>query len=733
MNKIVLLFFSLAILSSFGLFGQIPLVPFNSVTVSTGGSTLANPWAGGLNSPQFSEIDLNNDGKKDLVAFERDFYGSVKTYINTGDNGEISYRYSPEYEIYFPPMRNWMLLRDYNCDGREDIFTSVPGGIRVYKNDPGPGNIIQFNLVTPILPTSGLDGVTPLYVAPPDIPSITDIDGDGDLDILAFNVIGNTLEYHKNLSIENYGNCEELDFELRNACWGYFSEDGNNNTVTLFDTCEVNVANPEKDGRHPGSTVLAIDLTGTGVKDLLIGDITFNNLVMLENGGTTTGSVMVDQNTSFPSGPDPVDITVFPAAYHLDVDNDGLKDLLVAPNNPNTSENYDNIWLYLNKGLQNEPDFIFEQDDFLQEGMIDLGEGSYPVFFDENADGLTDIVAGSYGYFEETASYSSRLMLLRNNGTEEMPEFEVVTDDFAGTGVFNFEGAYPAFGDLDNDQDMDMLLGDEEGKLHFFENVAGPGNPADLQLTVPNYFDIDAGQSAKPLVFDVNRDGLPDLLAGERGGTIRYYENTGSPGDSEFNSLPTIEELGGIDVMPECCTGYSAPFMTYDSLGNTVLYVGSEQGWLYLFNNIDNNLYGNFNLVDSLYLNGVNVNVNGSDINADGRLEFVTGKLSGGFGLLKYGIPPNLGIDQFRGEKPGLRIYPNPARDLINIELPGQPVSTTVQVTIFNMIGKTVHSEECTCSDRSFPVDVSNLETGFYAVVLQYEDQALSGKFIKLE
>jgi len=733
MSRYVLLCFVWTIFFSDGLFSQIPLIPYNSVVVSKDSVSLTNPWAGGLNSPQFSVIDLNNDGKKDLVAFERDFYGSVKAFINTGDNGEISYKYFPEYEIYFPPMRNWMLLRDYNCDGREDIITSVPGGIRVYRNDPGPGNSISFTLVTPILQTFGLNGVTPLYVAPPDIPSISDVDGDGDLDILAFNVIGNTLEYHKNLSIENNGNCDELDFELRNACWGYFSEDGNNNTVTLFDTCEVNVANPEKDGRHPGSTVLAIDLTGSGVKDLLIGDITFNNLVMLENGGTLTGSVMVDQNTSFPAGPDPVDITVFPAAYHLDVDNDGVKDLLVAPNNPNTSENYDNIWLYLNKGSQIEPDFIFEQDDFLQDGMIDLGEGSYPVFFDENADGLTDIVAGSYGYFEETASYSSRLMLLRNTGTDEMPEFEIVTDDFAGTGVFNFEGAYPAFGDLDNDQDMDMLLGDEEGKLHFFENTAGPGNPADLQLTAPNYFDIDAGQSAKPMVFDVNRDGLPDLLAGERSGTIRYYENTGSPGNPEFSSEPTIEELGGIDVMPECCTGYSAPFMTYDSLGNTILYVGSEQGWLYLFNNIDNNLSGDFNLVDSLYLNGVNVNVNGLDINADGRLEFVTGKLSGGLGLLKYGIPPNLGVDQFRSEKPGLRIYPNPARDFINIELSGQTISIKVQATIFDMMGKTVYSEEYTGSYRGFSIDVSSLEPGIYALNIHYDGQVLSGKFIKSE
>ena len=60
-------------------YAQIQLVRYDSVAVSDGNEELKNPWAGGLNSPQFSQIDLNGDGIKDLVLFERDFYGVVKT------------------------------------------------------------------------------------------------------------------------------------------------------------------------------------------------------------------------------------------------------------------------------------------------------------------------------------------------------------------------------------------------------------------------------------------------------------------------------------------------------------------------------------------------------------------------------------------------------------------------------------------------------------------------------
>ena len=126
-----LMLVSLLVLLPFLSFSQLQLVRYDSVIVTSGTVTLALAWAGGLNSPQFSQIDLNGDGLKDLFVFERNFYGMVKTFINQGVEGEAAYRYDPFYRSGFPQMSNWALLADYNCDGREDLFTDVPFGLAV--------------------------------------------------------------------------------------------------------------------------------------------------------------------------------------------------------------------------------------------------------------------------------------------------------------------------------------------------------------------------------------------------------------------------------------------------------------------------------------------------------------------------------------------------------------------------------------------------------------------------
>jgi hypothetical protein len=427
----------------------------------------------------------------------------------------------------------------------------------------------------------------------------------------------------------------------------------------------------------------------------------------------------------------PVDITVFPAAYHLDVNNDGFKDLLVAPNNPNTSENYNNVWFYENYGTDEQPDFGLQQFDFLQNGMIDLGERSFPAFFDWDKDVRMDIIVGSYGYFESAGEYSSRLMLLSNSGTSSHPEYYINSEDFNELGQYGFKGIYPAFGDMDGDGDGDMIIGDEEGNLHYFINSAPPEHVSTFELEQPNYQGIDVGQSAKPQIIDVDRDGLPDLLIGERSGTVKYFRNTGSLENADFDAVPTVEEFGGIDVMPECCTGFSAPFLAEDSLGSYVLYVGSEQGMVYLYGDIDNNLTGTFTLLDSLYLHGVNVNLSGADINNDGKLEFVYGEAAGGLGLLKAGKPQNLGTGEMVNNDELISIFPNPVEDVLTIELPGSLWGHHPEISIINMMGKQVECSVPSIRGTQISIQVQGLPRGIYLLQVNGSGKRFSGKFIK--
>ncbi|HEU5146399.1 MAG TPA: hypothetical protein VFT90_06785, partial [Chryseosolibacter sp.] len=94
------------------------------------GENLTLAWAGGLNAAQFNTMDLNADGEDDLILYDR-MANKVITFIAS----EGQWVAAPEYEELFPDgVYNWLLLRDYNCDGRKDIFTGDVLGMKVYTN-----------------------------------------------------------------------------------------------------------------------------------------------------------------------------------------------------------------------------------------------------------------------------------------------------------------------------------------------------------------------------------------------------------------------------------------------------------------------------------------------------------------------------------------------------------------------------------------------------------------------
>src|SRR5690606_30784535 len=166
--------------------------------VDADGNPLALPWAGGLNAAQFNTMDLDHDGAEDLVIFDR-MASKVLTFLNAGDR----YVAAPAYEDFFPKaISGWLLLRDYNCDGRKDIFTGHALGIKVFRNITPPGGKPEwerhhFSTGFPdpesnVLMTEGATTYVNLQLQPDDLPSISDIDGDGDLDILNIQYHGHT-------------------------------------------------------------------------------------------------------------------------------------------------------------------------------------------------------------------------------------------------------------------------------------------------------------------------------------------------------------------------------------------------------------------------------------------------------------------------------------------------------------------------------------------------------------
>ena len=462
-----------------------------TVNVSENGIAFKNAWASGLNSTQFNEIDLDLDGKKDLIVFDK---SGNKTLPYLNKNGEFVF--APDFRQSLPDLHDWVIFADYNCDGKNDIYTYSTGGVAIYENTSLSS--LSFSLVTNLV-LSDYGGPNPIniYISAVDIPAVSDVDYDGDLDILTFKITGGFIEFHKNMAMETIGSCDTVLFELSESCWGNFYEGLNNYTLNCQNCqCPPIINHPNAKQKHAGSTLLAIDIDNDYDKDIVLGDISFSNLNLLINGGDSTSANMISVDSMFPqnnSNTIPASMDIFPAAYYLDLTDDGIKDLIVTSNSENNSENFTSCWLFNNSGSNSNIDLNFYQNNFLQNDMIDLGSGSYPTFFDHNNDGLLDIIVGNYGYHQSGGNPLSSLALFENTGTLNEPKFNLVNRDWQNISSINLNvnlniaalNLCPTFGDLDGDSDKDMILGDANGKLHFFENTGS--NPSNFVLSEVEY------------------------------------------------------------------------------------------------------------------------------------------------------------------------------------------------------------------------------------------------------
>lgn len=734
---------------------QISFSNYKDIVVNQGSSrTLKLPFSGGLDAPQFSECDLDMDGTLDLVVFDREGY-RISTFINDGIANQISYTYSPQYEKLFPKIIDWMLMLDYDADGKVDIFSAAPGGVRVYKNVSGTATGLRFELKENSLLCDYGSIITNLYVEQQDIPAILDVDDDGDIDILTFSksidTSGESIYWYKNLSIENFNRKDTFIYEVGKECWGRFRESytdcranlqyangicglGGKSLLTFNEEQIKNhFTQKSADGKHSGSTLLIFDANNDGKKDLLVGDISCNTMYMLFNNTNNINPVMTSAIQHYPTQR-PVDVYVFPAAFLIDVNNDGKKDLVVAPNTPNNSDNFENIHLYIrNDSTSGSNIFTWQSDDFLESEMIDVSEGSSPAFVDYNNDGLQDIVISNTGYYSSSAAYKTGLALYENTGTNTTPKYNLISRNWMNLSSLNINNMAPSFGDLDNDGDLDMVCGSADGLLHFFRNIAATGQPINLQF-VPNYFgSLDLGNNSTPFIFDLNNDTKPEILVGERFFNINLISNTGTP--TNPNYVLTTDSLWKIDLgkklrYPSGRTSVSVAKLN-PLTNESYLLISNGNGKIYIYKNLPSSYteaIQNFAISDdSIYVSngnygGGNVafHISVADINADLLPEIITGTPQGG--VLLFLNESRFSSVSNTTNNSGVNIYPNPCYDKINLN------SDFVfnQIKIYNTNGQIIKTIEGKVSE----INIQDLNNGIYFLECSGDSKIATQKFI---
>jgi hypothetical protein len=697
-------------------------IPFivNGVSTSTGG--------GGLNAPMFSEADFDKNGKQDVFAFDR--IGNVRiAFLNNATN-PTNPTFNPQFTAKIPELNDWALMRDFNGDGAADIFTyndGPVGGIRVFKgryagdtlafdrmNFAFSGNVISYPL------TSGFK--VNLYVNAIDIPAIDDIDGDGDLDILAFEVGGGHVYLYKNQSVERGFQRDSLIFQLEDNCWGKFYDNGFQPSVKLGTptTCASGLRGDISASlRHPGATITTFDADNDGDKDVLLGSVSYANMSYLKNDGTKTTAFVGSQDNNFPANTEGVNLPIFPAAFFGDWDGDGIKDVAVTTVSTNFVENKNVAWLYKNVGTNALPRFNLQRKDYLASNMIDLGSGANPVFVESNNDGLLDLVVGNGSFYLPQNGRDSRLFLYRNTGTPNLPAYTLIDSNwlnFKALSDLDVNNFAPAFGDLDGDGDLDMLVGEDSGTLFFSENKSNNKGILQMSTPIPNWKNMQVGAAPKPQIIDLDRDGLLDIVVGTRTGLIRFFRNRGTRTAPDFNPQANSTKLGGVDVSEiGDPAGYVAPqFVEFK--GKYSLFCGSSNGRIRVYDSIENNIYGTYRLVNADYgklRDGWRTTPTiGNLITTDDKLEMIVGNLRGGISAYKIsynldGTTPTQIVDN----QNFATVFPNPTKDYVTVE-----TREKCDLKIVNYLGQIIKIEKNIPPQYKFNLD--GFSSGIYFLEL---------------
>ena len=728
------------------------------------GRTLKFPFTGGFNSPQFSNADFNQDGILDLFVFDGD--GDVPmAFVSDGNNSSRGFTFSREYRKNLPDsMVSWALMRDYDNNGIYDLFTQPHfgnvSGVELFYGSLDNDGTIDYHTRKMGAPDSDKDYIqqflpaanfwTNVPISFIDIPEIVDVDNDGDLDILTFGVgAGSYIEYFQNQQVEESLPVDSMKYISVDPCFGKFKESGltadiflNDNDTTCALEFDEKVDNPNRTGVHAGSTIMAYDNDGDNDLELVIGDLSTQTLVHLTNGGTTEMNFMTAVENNFPSYNEPVIISDFPAAYSVDVDGDGLKDMVATPNAINQS-NINNISFYKNSG-NSQSRFLKVKSSLLSEETIDLGSFSAPTFFDYNNDGLMDILVGSGGY---TPQRTMLLQLFENKGTASSPIFELVDDDYLNFSQEygqNYDNPTPTTGDLDGDGDIDIIISEFNGKLFYIENIAGANQPARFATPVFEFGGIDGTLRSQPAIVDINGDGLNDIILGQASifgdsdrqtsGSVNYYQNIGSIGNPLFDGNRNTEfntaALGNMHTKvttdnSEDRVNSSPEYIV--SEGELQILLGSGSGNLKRYKVNQDDLYGQFEVIDSVigqYREGEQTTVAAYDIDNDNYYELLIGNRRGGLSFLNTEILVNMDVatdEEITNNK--ILIYPNPSKNELSI-LTDQPIEN-IMVTDVN--GRLYHPS----IDRN-TINILSMLPGVYFLRFQLNGKEYKKKFIKI-
>lgn len=726
---------------------------FETKVMNNSGETLINPWAGGLNQPQFSMSDLNGDGKKDLVLFDRSGSKTMTFIAYLDKTNTIQYSYDPQYEHLFPKSDDVLILADYNKDGLEDCYYRDPyDGYIKYAQSNGNG----FNITEGFLKAYNFGQIpfdsNNFVLWQGNFPAITDVDLDGDIDFLSTDYCGTDIIFYLNNQVENNIDNSTVSYEIPDRCYGSLGE--NSTGIITGSKCDFYKYYRYKKKHCASKTLAFYDIDGDGDKDLFLGtsEDPRNSVLLIINGKKEFNlkrDSFIRIDTSYFTQQEKALMPLAPAVFFQDIDKDGLIDMVISANETRKADyavHETNQILFLKNTNTNAiPKFVYQTNKFMIGSMIDEGALSQPVLYDTDNDGDLDLIVASNGDSYITHDQHDRLTHYENIGTKNTPFFKQTTNNLWNISNDSLIGIHICFGDLNGDDKDEMLVGTTNGEMALYENIGTKASPQ-FRLISREAFGLFISTNTTPQLVDVNRDGKNDLLVGVREGNIFYYENVGTKLAAAFvlktDSFGKVKTNELIFSNPPRYNsiGYNVPqLIDLDNDGKYDLLVGGLEGLFRIYRNVEDNINGTFQLTDSVIFGqneffnkdlGARVRPFAADLTGDSIAEIIVGNTRGGLNFFKGHLTNNGTIGTAPTMRSSvIRIYPNPSNGKVTVNGIDKNAE---QIIISNSNGQIVFNQALNAKTPDIQLDLQ-LTSGVYFIKITGKNYQSTGKLVLLQ